>query len=164
MLVSLKRFVLNKCLDLLPSRCFGYRRFILRMMGVEVEKSAKINSGFRVYGPGSIEIGEYVWIGQNCRIYTAGFSKVKIGENCEIGPETAFNCQSHIAGEANHRAGNCVIHDIELGKGIWCGMGVLILCSKIGGGTIIGAGSVVLKDIPDNVLAAGVPAEIKRKL
>lgn len=164
MLVSLKRFILNKCVDLLPSSCFGYRRFILRMMGVKIAKNARVNSGFRVYGPGSIEIGEHVWIGQNCRIYTAGFNRVKIGENCEIGPETAFNCQSHITGEPEHRAGRCIMHDIELSKGIWCGMRVLILCSKIGGGTVIGAGSVVLQDIPSNVLAAGSPAVIKRKL
>ena len=70
MLISLKRFILNKCLDLLPSSCFRYRRFILRQMGVKVSSSAKINCGFRVYGTGKVVIDDNVWIGLNCKIYT----------------------------------------------------------------------------------------------
>lgn len=164
MFVSLKRWVLNPCLDLLPSRCFGYRRAVLKLMGVKIAASARVNAGFRLYGPGALEIGEHVWIGRGCRIYTAGQSRVTIGDNCEIGPETAFNCQSHRIGDASHRAGSCVLHNIELESGVWCGMRALILCTRIGSGTVIGAGSLVLHDIPANVLAAGSPAAVKRTL
>lgn len=164
MLISCKRFIFNKFLDFLPSTCFGYRRFILRLMKVKVSATARVNCGFRIYGPGTIIIKENVWIGQNCRIYTAGFNSVTIGENCEIGPETAFNCQSHHIESSEHRAGKCIMHNIELGKGIWCGMRATILCSKIGDGSVIGAGSLVLNDIPENVLAVGCPAIVKKVL
>ncbi|MDO4507144.1 MAG: hypothetical protein Q4B64_09360 [Spirochaetales bacterium] len=164
MFVTFKRFIFNKCLDFLPSSCFGYRRFVLRLMDVEVSPSAKINSGFRAYGPGKIIIKDNVWIGQNCRIYTGGFNKVTIGENCEIGPETVFNCQSHNIEGSDHRAGKCIHHDIELGKGIWCGMRAMILCEKVGSGSVIGAGALVLDEVPENVLAAGVPATVKKEL
>lgn len=164
MFISFKRFFLNKFLDILPSTCFGYRRFILRLMDVEIAPDARINCGFRIYGPGKVKIGEGVWISQNCHIYTAGFNTVTIGDNCEIGPETVFNCQSHHIEGSEHRAGKCILHDIELGKGIWCGMGATILCSKIGAGTVIGARTLVLDDVPENVLAAGVPASVKKEL
>lgn len=164
MLISFKRFIFNKVLDFFPSTCFGYRRFILRLMNVEIASTAKINCGFRIYGPGKVIIKDNVWIGQNCHVYTAGFNTVTIGENCEIGPESAFNCQSHHIEGSEHRAGKCILHDIELGKGIWCGMRTTILCAKIGDGAVIGAGALVLNDVPENVLAAGVPATVKKEL
>lgn len=164
MFISFKRFFFNKWLDLLPSSCFRYRRFILRMMNVKISSTAKVNTGFRAYGPGKIIIMDDVWIGQNVHIYTAGYNTVTIGQNCEIGPETVFNCQSHETGPSEHRAGKCIMHDIELGNGIWCGMRTSILCSKIGEGTVIGACSVVLNDIPSNVMAAGSPACVKKEL
>lgn len=164
MFISFKRFFFNKWLDLLPSSCFRYRRFILRMMNVKISSTAKVNTGFRVYGPGKIFIMDDVWFGQNVHIYTAGYNTVTIGQNCEIGPETVFNCQSHETGPSEHRAGKCIMHNIELGKGIWCGMRTSILCSKIGDGAIIGACSVVLDDIPADVMAAGSPAIVKKDL
>ena len=164
MFISFKRFFFNKCLDLFPSSCFRYRRFILRMMNVKISSTAKVNSGFRIYGPGKINILDNVWIGQNVHIYTAGYNSVTIGQNCEIGPESVFNCQSHETGTSEHRAGKCVMHNIELGKGIWCGMRTTILCSKIGDGVVIGACSVVLNDVPENVMTAGCPACVKKEL
>lgn len=164
MLITLKRFVFNKILDLLPSSCFGYRRFILCLMNVKISSSAKVNAGFRVYGPGNVKIENDVWIGLNCKIYTAGFNSVSIGKNVEIGPETVFNCQSHEIGEASHRAGKCKMHNIEIGEGCWIGTRCTILCSKIGEGCVIGAASLVLDDVEKNSMAAGIPAAVKKGL
>lgn len=162
MLVTFRRFIFNNFIDLLPSTFFSYRRFILKLMNVKVSKTAKVNSGFRVYGSGFLEIGEESWIGRNCRFYTIGKSGIKIGEKTEIAPETIFNCQSHEIGSETHRAGNCKNHNIEIGDGIWIGTRTTILCEKIESGAVIGAGSVVLKNVPKNVLVAGVPAKIKK--
>lgn len=164
MLITFKRFMLNKFLDLLPSSCFGYRRFILRLMNVKVSRSAKVNSGFRIYGPGKVELDDEVWIGQNCRIYTAGFNNVTIGSKTEIGPETIFNCQSHDTQDPLHRAGKCIMHDITIGNGSWIGTRSTIIARQIGNGVVIGAGAVVKDDIPDNCLAAGIPAKVKKSL
>lgn len=164
MFVSLKRFVFNNMIDLLPSTCFSYRRFILALMHVRTAKSAKVNAGFRVYGTGDVVIGEDAWVGKNCTFYTMPDVCVFIGARCDIGPETTFNCQTHEMGSSEHRAGTCRFHDIRVGNGVWLGTRSVILCSSIGDGAVIGAGSVVLDDVPDNALCAGNPAEFKKIL
>ena len=151
-------------MDIFPSSFFAYRRLILRLMGVKVHPTAKINSGFRIYGTGKVEIGSNTWIGRNCHFYTIGNCGIKIGSNTEIGPETMVNCQTHKTGTSEHRAGNCNNHPVEIGNGIWIGTRTTILCNKIGDGTVIGAASLVLQDIPGNCMAAGVPAKIKKNL
>lgn len=133
-------------------------------MGIKVDSTAKINSGFRIYGTGSLEIGSNTWIGRNCHFYTIGTCGIKIGSNTEIGPETVVNCQTHKTGTKEHRAGDCNNHPVEIGNGIWIGTRATILCNRIGDGTVIGAASLVLHDIPENCMAAGVPAKIKKNL
>ena len=50
---------------------------------------------------------------------------------------------------------------IEVGDGAWLGHGVVVLAGvKIGTGAVIAAGAVVVKDIPDHAIAAGVPARV----
>lgn len=160
--MTLRRFLFNRVGDLLPSSCFAWRRFVLRLMGVSVKKSARVNAGFRVYGSGPLSLGDDVWIGRNCHFYTIGNEGVEIGVNAEIGPECVFNCQTHRIGEKEHRAGECVLHGISVGRGVWMGMRCTVLCKKIGDGAVIGAGAVVLDDVNENVLAAGVPAVEKK--
>lgn len=158
------RFLLTYFLDIFPSSFFAYRRLILRLMGIKVHPTAKVNSGFRIYGTGKLEIGSNTWIGRNCHFYTIGNCGIKIGSNTEIGPETMVNCQTHKTGTSEHRAGDCNNHPVEIGNGIWIGTRTTILCNKIGDGTVIGAASLVLQDIPGNCMAAGVPAKIKKNL
>jgi len=164
MLITLRRFLFNPLLDLFPSSCVGWRRFVLSLMGVKVSKSARVNGGVRIYGSGSLYIEENVWIGRNCHFYTIGSSKITLGKSTEIGPECAFNCQSHEIGDSSDRAGKCIIHDISVGQGCWLGMRCTILCEKIGSGCVIGASSLVLNNIGDNCLCVGIPAKVKRKL
>ncbi len=164
MLITLRRFLFNPLLDLFPSSCFGWRRFVLSLMGVKISKLARVNGGFRIYGSGSLYIEENVWIGRNCHFYTIGSSKITLGKSSEIGPECAFNCQTHEIGDSSDRAGKCIIHDISVGQGCWLGMRCTILCEKIGNGCVVGASSLVLDDIEDNSLCAGIPAKVKRKL
>lgn len=158
------RFLLTFFMDIFPSSFFAYRRLILRLMGIKVHPTAKVNSGFRIYGTGKVEIGSNTWIGRNCHFYTIGNCGIKIGSNTEIGPETMVNCQTHKIGTSEHRAGDCNNHPVEIGNGIWIGTRTTILCNKIGDGTVIGAASLVLQDIPGNCMAAGVPAKIKKNL
>jgi acetyltransferase-like isoleucine patch superfamily enzyme len=50
---------------------------------------------------------------------------------------------------------------VTIGHGAWIGSGAIIL-ADVGRGTIVGAGSVVTKPLPDNVIAAGIPAKVIR--
>jgi len=61
-----------------------------------------------------------------------------------------------------HRA---VVHGLQIGKGSLIGMGAILLEGvRIGKGSIVGAGAVVTKDIPDAVVATGVPAKVIRSV
>ena len=74
-----------------------------------------------------------------------------------------FMCTSHKIGVPDRRAGDLTHNGIEIGDGCWLGARVLVLPGvKVGNGSIIGAGSVVTKDIESNVIAAGVPAKVIR--
>jgi aminocyclitol acetyltransferase len=61
--------------------------------------------------------------------------------------------------------GNAPIHSVEIGNDVWIGANVFINCSrvrKIGDGAIIGAGAVVLEDVPPYAVVVGVPGKIKK--
>ena len=50
---------------------------------------------------------------------------------------------------------------VTIGEGAWIGSGAIVL-ANVGKGSIVAAGAVVTKPIPDNVIAAGVPAKVLR--
>lgn len=55
--------------------------------------------------------------------------------------------------------------DVVIGDNVWVGAGAIILPGvHVGNGSVVAAGSVVTKDVPDNVMVAGVPAMIKKQL
>lgn len=55
--------------------------------------------------------------------------------------------------------------EIRIGDNVWIGAGVIVLPGcRIGNNSVIAAGSVVCSDIPDNCMAAGVPAKVKKRL
>lgn len=122
----------------------------------------KENVNLSTYG-GFIKIGNRSNVGHNCALYGQG--GITIGEDVLIGP----NC-SIISG--NHRFDdiNCTInkqgtHDkgIEIGNDVWVGANVAILDGiKIGDGAVIGAGSVVTKDVSPNAVVYGSPAVFHR--
>ena len=86
MFITIRRFLFNPLVDFLPSSCFAYRRFIMRLMGVKVSKAARVNAGFRIYGSGKLIIKENVWIGRNCHFYTIGNSKITIQKSFILNP------------------------------------------------------------------------------
>lgn len=122
----------------------------------------KENANLNTYG-GFIRIGTDSNIGHNCALYGQG--GIEIGDNVLIGP----NC-SIISG--NHRFSSRVIpinkqgtYDIGIyiGDDVWIGANVSVLDGvRIGKGAVIGAGSVVTKDIEEYSVAFGSPAKFHR--
>jgi maltose O-acetyltransferase len=90
---------------------------------------------------------------------------IRIGANTHIGPNCQLYTPNHPIDHIERREPKETGHAITIGEDCWLGGGVIVCPGvSIGNRCIIAAGSVVTRDIPDDSLAAGNPAQIKRKL
>lgn len=113
---------------------------------------------------GSVEIGRQTWIHPRCQI-NGYVANIIIGERVQIAPNCSMYCYDHgMASEAPIYAqplqskGDIIIEDEA-----WLGVGSIVLSGvRIGRGAVVGAGSVVTKDVPSGSVVAGAPARIVR--
>lgn len=121
---------------------------------VRGQKVAVANTLFNL-SSGSIAIGDYTIFGQNVMVLT--------GRHNFIGGKRA-GLPEVISGESwggGEREVPSSGHDIRIGSGVWIASGAIIIGGvTIGDNSIIAAGSVVTRDIPDYAIAAGIPARI----
>ncbi len=112
-----------------------------------------VNTGCMFLDGADIRIGDHTLLAPGCILTTAGHP-VMPEERMVTDPET---------GAFDHA--NCHAKPITIGKTCWIGAGSIILGGvTIGDGTTVAAGSVVTKDLPPRVVAAGTPARIIREL
>ncbi len=110
----------------------------------------------------NIELGERVFFNFNCIVLDV--CPVKIGDYTLFGPGVQILTPMHPL-EAELRRKQEFGKPIQIGSDVWVGAGALILPGvRIGSKTVIGAGSVVTRDIPDEVFAAGNPCRVIRPL
>ncbi len=111
----------------------------------------------------NIEVGKNFFANYNCTILDV--AKVRIGDNCQIAPNVAI----YTAGHPIHPATRNTLYEygieINIGDNVWIG-GNTVICPgvRIGNNVVIGAGSVVTKDIPDWCIAGGNPCKVIRKI
>lgn len=116
-----------------------------------------------VGGSGRLEIGESTFINYGCSI--AAEKLVQIGPRCNIGTYVIIMDNDFHRLEPERRQEHPESQAICLEENVWLGARVIVLPGvRIGKGSVIGAGSVVTKDIPARVVAAGVPARIIKEL
>jgi maltose O-acetyltransferase len=110
----------------------------------------------------NIECGENVFFNVNCVVLDT--MKVKIGSNVLFGPGVHIYTATHPLDKIERRTVENS-KPVTIGNDCWIG-GQVIICPgvTIGFGSVIGAGSVVTKDIPEDSLAVGNPAKVIRKL
>ena len=92
-------------------------------------------------------------------------ARVTFGDNVFIAPNCAFYTAGHPLDVAQRNAGLEYSLPIRVGNNVWIGGNVCVMPGvTIGDNTVIGAGSVVVHDIPAGVLAAGNPCRVIRQL
>ena len=138
------------------------RRAILRdLFGAGGESVWMQPPFFCDYGA-NIELGERVFFNFNCVVLDV--CRVRIGDYTLFGPGVQVLTPVHPMNAAERRRAEYG-KPIDIGADVWVGGGALILPGvRIGSRTVIGAGSVVTRDIPDDVFAAGNPCRVIRPI
>ncbi|MEQ9438565.1 MAG: sugar O-acetyltransferase [Cyclobacteriaceae bacterium] len=114
------------------------------------------------YGSNMI-LGEKVFFNFNCVVLDVTY--VKIGSRTLFGPNVQVYTATHPLDHQERASGLEFAKPISIGEDVWVG-GSAIICPgvTVGDRTIIGAGSVVTRDIPPDVFAAGNPCKVVRQL
>ena len=111
----------------------------------------------------NIEIGDNFYANVNFTVLDG--AKVIIGNNVFIAPNVGIYTAGHPLDTERRNQGLEYAYPVTIGDNVWIGAGVNILPGvTVGSDSVIGAGAVVIRDIPDGVLVAGNPARIVRKI
>lgn len=135
----------------------GIARVVQELLGKS--EGAFINPPFYCDYGKHIEVGKNFFANYNCTILDV--AKVKIGDNCQMAPNVAVYTAGHpIHPDTRNTAYEYGI-EVIIGDNVWIG-GNSVICPgvHIGSNTVIGAGSVVTRDIPDWCVAAGNPCKV----
>ncbi|WP_306484653.1 sugar O-acetyltransferase [Anaerococcus sp.] len=111
----------------------------------------------------NISVGENFYANHNLIILDG--NRVSFGDNVFIAPSCTFSTAGHPLDKERRNKGLEYAHPITVGDDVWFGANVTVLPGvKIGSNVVIGAGSLVNKDIPDGSLAFGNPCKVVRKI
>ncbi|HIV24636.1 MAG TPA: sugar O-acetyltransferase [Candidatus Scatomonas pullistercoris] len=110
-----------------------------------------------------IEVGKNFFANYNCTILDV--ARVKIGDNCQMAPNVAIYTAGHPVYPTTRNSMYEYGKEVTIGDNVWIG-GNTVICPgvHVGSHVVIGAGSVVTRDIPDWSFAAGNPCRVIRKI
>jgi maltose O-acetyltransferase len=139
------------------------RRRLLRQLLPDAGQNLWIEPPFFCDYGSNITLGDDVYFNFNCVLLDV--APIRIGSRVLVGPCVQIYTATHPMSADERAKGLEFAKPIEIGDDVWIGGGA-ILCPgvRIGPRAVIGAGSVVTKDIPQAVFAAGNPARIIRQL
>ena len=110
-----------------------------------------------------ITVGENFYTNHNCTILDG--APVTFGDNVFIGPNCVFSTAGHALDAQQRSSGLEIARPITVGNNVWFGANVAVLPGVcIGDDTVVGAGSVVSRDLPSGVIAVGSPCRVLRPI
>jgi len=146
-----------------PASDGAQRRLLLRdLLGtlgddVEIRPPLHCDYGYQTH------IGARTFV--NVGLVALDVARITIGSDVQLGPNVQLLTPTHPLDAGQRREGWEAALPITLGDGVWLGGGVIVCPGvRIGDNTVVGAGSVVVDDLPPRVLAVGNPARVVREL
>lgn len=133
---------------------------VAKLLGVE---DALIESPFYCDYGCHLRVGKNFYANHGCTILDCAM--ITIGDNCLLAPHVVISSATHPLSAKLRAAGDEHAAPIIIGNNVWIGASATVCPGvTIGDGAVIGAGAVVVKDVPANVVVAGVPAKIIRTI
>lgn len=139
----------------------GLQSVVKKLLGKS--ENAWINPPFYCDYGFNIEVGKNLFTNYNCTILDV--AKVKIGDNVLIGPNVSIYTAGHPIHADTRKTGYEYGAPITIGDNVWIGGNSIILPDvTVGSNSVIAAGSVVTKDVPEWTVVAGNPARVIKKI
>ena len=148
-----------------PGWWLGYalRRFLLKRIAESCGEGVHVKHGCYIGLGRKLRVGNGAQLGHNARIE----SNVTIGDDVLMGPDVVIMTTSHAFENPDlpiNRQGSLPTLPVVIGNDAWIGTRVVIMPGvTIGNGAVVGAGSIVTRDIPPFAIAAGNPARVIRQ-
>lgn len=161
----LAKLMFNVLNEICPSSLMRAR--LLKVYGAKIGDKVKVEKVILMHFDGfnlrNLTLNDRAFIGPGTILDIKG--NIKIGRSVKIGP--GCNISTHVDAGKENLANNLYparIEDVLIGNGVWVGASVTVLCGVvIGDDAVIGAGSLVNKNVPTRNIAYGVPIRIKRQ-
>ena len=164
-LIKLREEAQSLCYDYnhtRPNKIEERNKILKELLGYLPEGLTIITPFMCDYGT-NIHLGNNVFVNSNC--YFMDCADITIGDNVFIGPFVGLYTGTHPLEYKRRNQGLEKALSIKIGDNCWFGANVSVMPGvTIGNGCVIGAGSVVTKDVEDNCLVAGVPAKVIKKI
>jgi len=159
---------INILFQILPSHC---TISILRYFGAEIGEGVRIQAPFMIHNADQTEpiytnltVGNDCYIGRDCLFDLMG--KISIGNKVTISHRAVLNTHTH-AGKSPLKNKHLKVSkgDIKILDGAYLGSNVTVLeCVTIGSNSIIGASSLVNKDLPGEIIGFGIPCKVQKEI
>lgn len=139
------------------------RGFLVRPFFRKCGKDLRLGRNLTFHNPSSIVLGDHVFIAYGSSFMAT--DRIEICDEVMFGPYCVVISGNHTSKNGSYRYGPPSLAPILIGKGSWIASHVVVTAgSIIGENTLIGAGAVVSKEIPSNVIAGGIPAKVIKPL
>lgn len=127
----------------------------------------QVGEGCVITAPAWFDYGKRTTVGRNFysnhNLVVLDAGTVTFGDNVFIGPNCCFTTSGHPIDAERRNQGLEYAYPITVGSNVWFGANVTVLPGiTIGDNCVIGAGSVVSRDVPSNTVSAGVPCRVMR--